>query len=117
MITSIGQMLIPWLINLASILITACVPIVMVWLSNHVALSKNVMLNQLISGAVARAAGIAMSPQVVINGSSGIQAGVQYVVSSFPDAIAALGITPEKITTMITGEMGKILAVKPAVLG
>jgi hypothetical protein len=47
--------------------------------------------------------------------SAAIAKGVQHVVTSTPDALAALGITPEHVRGMVEARFGGLLAADPTV--
>jgi hypothetical protein len=110
-------LIMPWLLSIASASVTAALPVLLVWFSGHLKLSKNVLLNQLISGAVARGAGITladMQPGTVVASGASLSKGVDYVAASFPDAVAALGVAPAHIGVMVQAELAKLLLHKVA---
>lgn len=120
------DLLTPWLISIASVIISVTVPILMTWLSKHLSLSQNALLNSMLSAAVSRGAGAAQNYMANSFRSNpadaykdGLKVGAQYVLSSFPDTIKSLGVSPEKITAMVEAEIGRDSAIitNPAVLG
>lgn len=115
MFESIISGVMPVLVSIASASITAAIPVAMIWLNQHLALSKNAILNSMVSAAVARGAGIANGYMNGLNTvadstihEKAIAVGVNYVYNSFPDALTDLGVTSEHVTQMVTAEVGKL---------
>ncbi len=104
----------PWLVSLASAVITTSIPIAMVWLQSHLALTRNVMLNSLVSDAVTRGTGLSLADSQTA-GHFVTAPAVSYVMDKFPEAISELGLTHDNITTMVHAEIGhRLNGVLPA---
>jgi hypothetical protein len=106
-----------WLLSLAAAVVTAGVPIALTWARQHLKLMQDAVLAEQIAGAATRGAGLASEylqtaatndrDLTIDVKRSAVSAGVQYVLKSFPDAIAKLGASPDHIASMVIGELGK----------
>jgi hypothetical protein len=78
---------------------------------------QDAVLAEQIAGAATRGAGLASEylqtaatndrDLTIDVKRSAVSVGVQYVLKSFPDAIAKLGASPDHIASMVIGELGK----------
>jgi hypothetical protein len=112
------NLVMPWALSLAGAAISAAVPVGMTWLNNHLALSRSLMLNSMVSGAVGRAGGLVqnyldnnatLNPKIDTK-SIAMNLGIDYVLRSFPAAVSELKVSKEHIAEMITAEIGKSTA-------
>lgn len=109
-----------WLLSIAAFVITTGVPIALTWARQHLRLMQDAVLAEQIAGAATRGAGLAAEylQTAAVTGRglsvdvkrSAVSLGVQYVLKSFPDAIAKLGASPDHIANMVIGELGKSTA-------
>lgn len=118
------------IIYLAAGVLVAATPYMILWLERLFKIQQtaqvqamNAIANAAVSDAAARGAGIAYDAIVASGGSylnpvvrnSAIAAGLQHVLASLPDTLATSGITQDTVIRMVTGELGKLLAVDPTV--
>jgi hypothetical protein len=96
-------------------------PIAIAWIGSHI---KDAQMRGAVSRAAQNAAGIAYEvlarPIASVPGATptllrdqAINAGVQYLNSVVPDALAALDMREQQVRQMVTGELGKLMAVDP----
>lgn len=111
--------LVDFVLAAAAAIVSSAVPILVPALLSRLRLSRNVALSGLITGAAQRAAGIAYhslvnaeagSDTVVIRNAA-LAEGTRYVLATLPATVAALGLSPEHVAAMVTGELGRLLAV------
>lgn len=89
----------------------------------HLKLAAGSAQAQLVTAACQRAAGIAYQFIVQSGGHVGdaeirnvaVARALGYVSAALPGTIAALGLTPERLTAIIEAEFGKLLALDPTV--
>lgn len=111
------------LLPLVQAAVLAAVPLLLVWLRQHLVLMQNATLSSAIADCVGRGAGLTYQMLAAAGGSVGsvtltnaaVAHGVEYVMQSMPDALQRLGITPDHVGAMVTAELGKLLAVDPNV--
>ena len=111
------------LMPLAWTVITAAVPILLHAFLVKTKLDKNVALAGLITDATTRAGGIAYSAMVAEADHLGdepiknvaIARGVNYLLATLPGTINALGLTDDHLKTMVTAQLGTLLAGDPNV--
>jgi hypothetical protein len=105
------------LLTLAAAAITAGVPIALTWARQHLRLMQDAVLAEQIAGAATRGAGLA-AEYLRTAASEGrvltvdvkrtaVAVGVQYMLNSYPDAIAKLKVSPDHRADMVIGELGK----------
>ncbi|HUZ65190.1 MAG TPA: hypothetical protein VMU82_15900 [Acetobacteraceae bacterium] len=88
----------------------------------HIRLQNNALLSAQIAAAARRGAGLAFqflaanaaTMDHVAIGNVAIAQGANYVAAAFPEALAALGVTPEHVSAMVQAELGRLLAAQPA---
>ena len=103
--------------------VLAAVPLLLVWLRQHLTLMQDATLARAVAECVSRGAGLTYQMLAAAGGSVGsvtltnaaVAHGVQYVMQSMPDALKRLGVTPDHVGAMVTAELGKLLAVDPNV--
>ena len=101
----------------------AAVPLLLAWLRQHLTLMQGATLVRTVTDFVSRSAGLTYQVLASACGSVGsvtltntaVAHGLQYVMQSMPDALKRLGVTPDHVGTMVTAELGKLLAVDPNV--
>lgn len=106
---------------LAASVITAATPIGVAMLRGWLATKISAQQADAIAGAASRGAGLAYEHLVRAGGgvhhaeiaNVALAKGANYVLAAFPDAIARLGVTPERVHAMVTAELGKLLAIDP----
>ena len=111
------------LLPLVQAAVLAAVPLLLVWLRQHMVLMQDATLSGSIADCVGRGAGLTYQMLATAGGSVGSVAltnsavahGVQYVMQSMPDALKRLGVTPDHVGAMVTAELGKLLAADPNV--
>lgn len=107
----------------ASAVLSAAVPILLVWLDRHLKLSANSVLAADLRGLVQSGAGLAYHELAALAQhnadplikDAAISKGVAFVASAAPTVVAALGLSPTDVAAMLTGELGRLLAADPAV--
>lgn len=81
------------------------------------------VLAQMITSAASRGAGLAYNhlmikaqglPPIDVKNEA-VKIGMQYVLNAFPEYSKENGLTPQKISEMVEGELGKLLAIDPSV--
>lgn len=95
-------------------------PVALAWIGAHV---RNTALRNALDMGLKRAGGIAYdylsSRASGLSASSArmaaINAGIDYVAAALPDTVRSAGVTPDVLRNMVTGELGKLLAVDPGV--
>lgn len=111
------------LLALALPVLTAIAGTVAAFLVKRFRLQNNALMAGQIAEASKRAAGLAYHfllanagtiSHVAIHNVA-IAQGVNYVTAGFPEALAAVGVTPDHVANMVTGELGKLLALDPTV--
>jgi hypothetical protein len=110
-----------FVLALAAAIVSSAVPVLVPALLVRLRLSRNVALSGLITGAAQRAAGIAYHALVsaetnsdtVVFRNAAVAEGTRYVLATLPATVAALGLSPEHVAAMVTGELGRLLAVDP----
>lgn len=111
------------LLSLASAAILAAVPIVVPAALKRLGVANNADLSAKLTTAADAAAGEAYRFALAHEGGlanvgihdAALAVGTQYVVSRFPDAMKALGVTPENVEAMVTARLGALLAGDPTV--
>ncbi len=111
------------LLPLVQAAMLAAVPLLLVWLRQHLVLMQDATLSSSIADCVSRGAGLTYQMLASAGGSVGsvtltnaaVAHGVQFVLLSIPDALKRLGVTPDHVNAMVTAELGKLLAVDPNV--
>lgn len=63
-------------------------------------------------GMIVKSGGSVAAPQQM---SQAITAGVNHVLSSVPDALKTIGITPQHVSAMVEARLGGLLAADPTV--
>jgi hypothetical protein len=104
------------LISLASILITAMVGFGLNWMRSHLAFMKNIAMNQEVT-ASAEGFGALLVQQLKQQGipatidvhNPQVAAIAQKVLNNYPDYVAKLGMTPDKIATLVLKGAAKVL--------
>jgi hypothetical protein len=104
------------LISLASVLITGMVGIGLAWMRSHLAFMKNIGMNQEVTTS-AEGFGALLVQQLKQQGipatldirNPQIAAFTQNVLNNYPAYVAALGITPDKVATLILKGAAKVL--------
>lgn len=105
-----------WVQAFLSALVPGLFALGLVWLRQH-------HVNATVIAALGRAAGEAYKHLVQSGGlatdptslAAAIAEGRDYLLARIPDALQAAGITPEAAAQMVSGELGRLLAVDPTV--
>lgn len=92
-------------------------------LSKYLNAAQQQVIQKAMGDATARGAALAYSALVTTGtdisnipvNNAAIATGANYVLNSMTDTIKAAGITPEHVATMVTAELGKLLAADPGV--
>lgn len=110
----------------ATTVITGAVPIALAWLRTHLRVMRSATLQSLVADEASRGAGIAVNflqteaarYQTVNPRAMAAAIGLRHVMTTLPDVLKELGVTPTTVANQILGEMGKLLAdpTHPAVL-
>lgn len=109
------------LLALASAVVTAAIPILVPAILRRLRLANNADLVAKVQAVAAAGAGMAYEYAVTHQGSitnvpfkdAAVATGVQHVMSSVPDALKEMGITPDHVSAMVTARLGTLLASDP----
>jgi hypothetical protein len=113
---TMSTLILTWTQAFASALAPSLFALALVWLRRH-------KINTMVIEAVGRAAGEAYK-QMVQSGASAsnpaslaaaVAEGRDYLLTRIPDTLKAAGLTPEGAAQMVSGELGKLLAIDPSV--
>lgn len=110
-----------FLLTTAGLVLTACVPLVSLWLRSHLRAAKGSALSTDLDNAVSAAARLALDSitsvaehnRTVELHNSAVGMGVQYVIAAAQGAVASLRLTPTHVAAMVSGEVAKALGTKP----
>jgi hypothetical protein len=111
-----------FLLAVASAVITAVVPILAVYATRALHLTAGSALSNDLDNAIMAASRLALDELSSIAAhnvtvpikSAAVQKAVEYVQNVAPAALKALGVTPESIAAMISGEVSKVLNINTA---
>jgi len=111
------------LLSLAAAAVTAAIPILVPFILKRLNIANDADLTQKLELALNAAAGGAykyaasheggLSNVAVNNGA--LASATTYVVSNLPDTLKTLGVTPDKVTQMVSARLGALLASDPTV--
>lgn len=111
------------LLGLAAAAITTAIPVVVPALLKRLGVANDTDLKNNLENVLQAAAGGAykfaasheggLSNVAVHNGA--LATATSYVVSNLPDTLQKLGITPDKVTAMVSARLGTLLATDPTV--
>lgn len=109
------------LVSLMSLLITGMIGVALAWGRSHLKFMKNVGMNQEITTSAQDFGAILVQdlkqnglPTTVDIHSPQVAALTQRVIDNYPGYVAALGITPDKIATLVLKGAAKVLSPIPA---
>jgi len=111
-----SSLILTWTQAFATALAPSLFALALVWLRRH-------KINTTVIEAVGRAAGESYK-QMVQSGASAsnpaslaaaVAEGRDYLLKRVPDTLKAAGVTPEGAAQMVSGELGKLLAIDPTV--
>lgn len=118
-LTSIAEVL----LSLAAAGVTAAIPIVVPFVLGRFKVANNADLTGKLELALNAAAGAAykfaasheggLSNVAVHNGA--LATAASYVATSMPDTLKQLGITPDRVSAMVSARLGTLLATDPSV--
>lgn len=115
MLSTTLHLALPWLQAFADAVVPSLFGLGLVWLRQH-------KVNTTVVEAVGRAAGEAYKQMVQAGAgatpatlNAAVAQGKDYLLASIPSALKAAGVTPEGAAQMVSGELGKLLAVDPSV--
>jgi hypothetical protein len=111
-----------FLLAVASAVITALVPILTVLATRALHITANSALSKDLDNAIMAASRLALDELSSVAAhnvtvsikSAAVQKAVEYVQTVAPAALKALGVTPDSIAAMISGEVSKVLNINPA---
>lgn len=116
------------LLGLVMAVASASLPMLLIYTERRLKLAQSDALDafnasaiRTVSAASARGAGVAYESIVAagkyledpVTRGSAISAGLAHVMSSVPAAIETTGVSQATLVSMITGELGKLLAIDP----
>ncbi len=111
------------LLSLAAAAVTAAIPILIPFVLKRLNIANDADLTNKLELALNAAAGGAykyaasheggLSNVAVSNGA--LASATTYVVSNLPDTLKTLGVTPDKVTEMVSKRLGALLATDPTV--
>lgn len=107
-----SNLILTWAEAFAAALVPSLFALALVWLRQH-------QINTKVIEAVGRAAGEAYKQMVQSGGAAtspaslaaAIAKGRAYLLARIPDTLKAAGLTPDAAAQMISGELGKLLAI------
>lgn len=110
-------------LDLLSIVLTACVPVLVMMLQRKLGLEANSRAGEIVNTAVQRGAGMLYSAAVQGTAELGdipaikrlAQSAAVQAISRVPQAAGRLGITQSDLEQMIQAEFGRLLAADPTV--
>ncbi|HVB67999.1 MAG TPA: hypothetical protein VNE67_09110 [Acetobacteraceae bacterium] len=112
---SVADAALTWTQAFATALAPSLFALALVWLRRH-------KINTTVIEAVGRAAGEGYKQLVAANGGAGpvslaaaVAQGRDYLLKRIPATLKAAGVTPEGAAQMVSGELGKLLALDPTV--
>ena len=112
------------LLSLAAAAVAASAPLITAFIFQRLGVQKNSAAAQVVDMAVQRAGGLAYaflskeatgSPHSIDMQNAAVAVGLTHVAAAIPAALTTLGITPEAVSRMVTGELGKLMAADPGV--
>ena len=115
--------LIQVLLTTALAVFTAAVPVIGAYLVKRLHIANDADLATRVEAAAVTGAGLAYKYAMQHEGglanvqvqNAALKEGISHVEASTPEALAALGITPEHLAAMVDGRLGALLASDPSV--
>lgn len=105
----------------AGLVLTACAPLLTGWVRTHLRIAAGSALSTDLGNAVTAAAQLALDAissvaehnRTIELHNSAVAMGVKYVLGAAPAAVTALGLTPDHLAAMVSGEVSKALGARP----
>lgn len=110
-----------FLLATAGLVLTTCGTLLTAWLRTHLHAAKASALSTDLGNAVTAAgqlaldalASVAEHNRTIELHNSAVAMGVKYVLGAAPAAVKALGLTPDHLASMVSGEVAKALGTRP----
>lgn len=110
-----------FLLAIAGIVVSVCVPMASVWLRRQLHISATSAMSGALENAVAGGARLALSElgslaahnRTLQTHNAAVQTGARFVLDTAEAAVSAFHLTPDHVASLIDGEVAKILGAKP----